>query len=49
MARQKVILPENGIPKSELINEMEDARREDINWRDGKVWSLVYHVDDLQI
>ena len=46
MARQKVILPEKGIPKNELIDEMEDARREDINWRDGKVWSLVYHVDD---
>lgn len=46
MARQKVVLPENGISKSGLITEMEDARKEDINWRDGKVWSLVYHVDD---
>ena len=46
MARPKVILPENGIPEDELLKEMEEIRKNDINWRDGKVWSLVYHATD---
>ena len=46
MARPKVILPENGIPEDELLKEMEIISKDDINWRDGKVWSLVYHATD---
>ncbi len=46
MARPKVILPENGIPEDELLKEMEEICKNDINWRDGKVWSLVYHATD---
>ena len=46
MARPKVILPETGISESDLLNEMEEIRKNDINWRDGKVWSLVYHATD---
>jgi sphinganine-1-phosphate aldolase len=46
MARPKVVLPEKGITEEELFNEMEDIRRDDINWRNGKVWSLVYHATD---
>jgi glutamate/tyrosine decarboxylase-like PLP-dependent enzyme len=46
MARPKVILPENGIPEENLLKEMEEIRKDDIVWRDGKVWSLVYHATD---
>ena len=46
MVRPKVIIPEKGIPDEDLLNEMEDIRKDDINWRDGKVWSLVYHASD---
>jgi sphinganine-1-phosphate aldolase len=46
MARPKVILPEIGIQEDELLKEMEKIRKDDINWRDGKVWSLVYHATD---
>ncbi|MFX1575138.1 MAG: pyridoxal phosphate-dependent decarboxylase family protein [Promethearchaeota archaeon] len=46
MARPKVILPEKGIPESELLKQMEEISKGDINWRDGKVWSLVYHATD---
>ncbi|MFX0041898.1 MAG: pyridoxal phosphate-dependent decarboxylase family protein [Candidatus Hodarchaeota archaeon] len=46
MARPKVVLPENGIPDDKILKEMEDIRIDDINWRDGKVWSLVYHATD---
>ena len=46
MVRPKVILPEESIPAEDLLNEMEVIRKDDINWRDGKVWSLVYHASD---
>ncbi len=46
MARPKVVLPEKGIPENELFKQIEDIRKDDINWRDGKVWSLVYHATD---
>jgi len=46
MVRPKVILPEKGIPESDLLKKMEEIRKDDINWRDGKVWSLVYHATD---
>ena len=46
MARPKVILPEKGIPVPDLLNNMKDLIKDDINWRDGKVWSLVYHATD---
>ena len=46
MVRPKVIIPEESIPTEDLLNEMEVIRKDDINWRDGKVWSLVYHASD---
>ena len=46
MVRPKVILPEDGISDDILLKEMEEIRKDDINWRDGKVWSLVYHATD---
>lgn len=46
MARPKVVLPEKGIEEDNLFKEMEDLRKEDTNWREGKVWSLVYHATD---
>ena len=46
MARPKVILPEKGIPEADLLKDMENIRKDDINWRNGKVWSLVYHATD---
>ena len=46
MARPKVKLPESGIQEVDLFKEMEEIRKNDIDWRDGKVWSLVYHATD---
>ncbi|GAH36862.1 unnamed protein product, partial [marine sediment metagenome] len=45
MARPKVVLPENGISEKEILKKMEVIREDDINWKDGKVWSLVYHAE----
>ncbi len=46
MARPKIILPEKGISDADVLIEMEEIRKDDINWRNGKVWSLVYHATD---
>jgi tyrosine decarboxylase MnfA len=46
MARPKVVLPEKGILEDKVLKEMEEIRKDDINWRNGKVWSLVYHATD---
>ncbi len=46
MVRPKIIIPEKGIPEEALLKEMEDLREEDTNWREGRVWSLVYHATD---
>ncbi|MFX1456539.1 MAG: pyridoxal phosphate-dependent decarboxylase family protein [Promethearchaeota archaeon] len=46
MARPRVIIPEKGIPEEDLFREMEELRKEDTNWREGKVWSLVYQATD---
>jgi sphinganine-1-phosphate aldolase len=46
MARPQVIIPDKGIPEDKLMNEMEELKKEDTNWREGKVWSLVYHATD---
>ena len=46
MARQKVILPDEGIPRNELLKVMEDARKEDANWKNGRIWGLVNRASD---
>ena len=46
MARPKVVLPEKGFSEEEILKKMEVIREDDINWKDGKVWSLVYHASE---
>ncbi len=46
MARQKITFPKEGIPEDILLKELEKAEEGDIKWRDGQVWSLVYHASD---
>ncbi len=46
MVRPKVVLPDNGISGNELLKEMELISKDDVEWKDGKVWSLVYHASD---
>lgn len=46
MARQKIILPEKGIVRNELLKIMEEASKKDANWRNGKIWGLVSHASD---
>ncbi|PIE19862.1 MAG: aspartate aminotransferase family protein [Proteobacteria bacterium] len=39
-------LPEAGREEEEILEEMRALREEDVNWHDGKVWSLVFHASD---
>ena len=39
-------LPEKGWTREEIIHHLSEMRQEDVNWKKGRVWSLVYHVDD---
>jgi sphinganine-1-phosphate aldolase len=39
-------IPEKGIDKTKLLEEMKGFGSEDKDWRNGKVWSLVYHMND---
>ena len=49
MARPKVVLPEEGIPKNELLNVMKEASEGDANWKSGKMWGLVNRASDEHI
>jgi sphinganine-1-phosphate aldolase len=46
MVRPNVVLPEHGLSHEEVIRSVEEISKGDIDWRDGKVWSLVYHASD---
>ncbi len=38
-------LPQQGRAEDELFDRMSDLKEEDASWREGRTWSLVYHVD----
>ena len=39
-------IPEHGIPAAELLAGIDERRAEDIDWRGGRAFSLVYNVGD---
>ncbi len=39
-------LPEKGVPRPDLLAAMREMKARDAPWREGKVFSLVYYVDD---
>jgi glutamate/tyrosine decarboxylase-like PLP-dependent enzyme len=38
------ILPAHGLPAAELLETLGSYRAHDVNYREGRTWSLVYHV-----
>ncbi|MEJ2293662.1 MAG: aspartate aminotransferase family protein, partial [Candidatus Lokiarchaeota archaeon] len=46
MVRPKVVLPEQGISKEKLFQDIKELSKDDIVWKEGRVWSLVYHASD---
>ena len=41
-----MVLPETGRDEADVLAEMESLREDDADWKSGRTWSLVYHVDD---
>ena len=40
------IFPKKGRTHQELIQEMESMKVDDARWKEGRTWSMVYHVTD---
>jgi glutamate/tyrosine decarboxylase-like PLP-dependent enzyme len=39
-------LPEIGKPHEEILARLQEMRHSDVKWKEGRVWSLVYYVDE---
>ena len=39
-------IPKQGIDQSKILDEMPEYGGQDVNYRDSRTWSLVYHLDD---
>ena len=39
-------LPQQGQPKTTLLSQMKQARDHDVNWREGKAFSLVFQAGE---
>ena len=39
-------IPKDGVPIGDLMQQMKARKKADIKWKAGKVWSLVYYVDE---
>jgi sphinganine-1-phosphate aldolase len=39
-------LPARGLPHDEILDRLKDLREGDADWREGRVFSLVYHAGD---
>src|SRR5690606_9390010 len=43
---ESVSFPKKGETPSNVLRELEEAKAQDVDWKSGKAFSLVYHVDD---
>ena len=39
-------MPDEGVPADEVAARLEVMRADDVRWRDGRAFSLVYHAGD---
>lgn len=39
-------LPQAGRPDAEILEQLRDFAKDDPNYREGRIWSLVYHLDE---
>lgn len=46
MAEKLDLFPKTGMKQEEIFNLMDEYKAEDSRWAEGRVFSLVYHVDD---
>ncbi len=41
-----ISIPETGKTHEEILAQLAQMRHSDVKWKDGRVWSLVYYVDE---
>jgi sphinganine-1-phosphate aldolase len=46
MAKENVKLPKKGLPRKQVLEQMDKLHEGDANWKDGRTWSLVYYAGD---
>lgn len=46
MTANRYRLPEKGTPKSEILSAMASLREKDVQWKEGRVFSLVYYAGE---
>ncbi len=46
MSSEHMRIPEHGIDKSELLEQMQRLREQDVRWQENRAFSLVYHQSD---
>jgi sphinganine-1-phosphate aldolase len=39
-------LPKNSVEKNEILKKMQDYRSHDVDWKNGKIFSMVYYLND---
>lgn len=39
-------IPAYGSASEDILEKMKNLGADDVNWKEGRLWSLVYHVDD---
>jgi sphinganine-1-phosphate aldolase len=45
-SRNRTSIPEEGIAHAQLLEQLSSFKVDDADYRGGRTWSLVYHVDD---
>lgn len=43
---KRFYIPQKGIPGSQLLSTIDQYKKEDINWKEGRAWSLVYYLNE---
>ena len=41
-----ITIPETGKSHQDILSQLEAMRHSDVQWKDGRVWSLVYYIDE---
>ena len=39
-------LPEHGLPRDDVLRQLDDYKRDDVRWREGRAFTLAYHGGD---
>ena len=45
-ASNRLQIPEKGVPGDQLLAYIDRQKKEDIQWKAGRAWSLVYYLND---